>query len=45
MERRYNIVDIEDIESGEGPVLDPDFAGDVEEIVRSRKRRNPPTWG
>ena len=31
-------------ESG-GPVLDPDFAADVEEIVRNRKPWNPPTWG
>ena len=32
-------------ESGDGPVLDPDFAADVEEIVRNRKPWNPPTWG
>ena len=32
-------------ESGERPVLDPDFAADVEEIVRGRKPWNPPTWG
>ena len=32
-------------ESGERPVLDPDFAADVEEIVRDRKPWNPPTWG
>jgi hypothetical protein len=32
-------------ESGEAPVLDPDFAADVEEIVRNRKPWNPPTWG
>ncbi len=32
-------------ESGEGPVLDPDFAADVEQIVRARKPWNPPTWG
>jgi antitoxin (DNA-binding transcriptional repressor) of toxin-antitoxin stability system len=31
-------------ESGEAPALDPDFAADVEEIVRNRKPRNPPTW-
>ena len=30
-------------ESGEAPVLDPDFAADVEEIVRNRKPWNPPT--
>jgi antitoxin (DNA-binding transcriptional repressor) of toxin-antitoxin stability system len=29
--------------SGEGPVLDPDFAADVEAIVRDRKAWNPPT--
>ena len=29
----------------ESPVLDPDFAADVEEIVRNRKPWNPPTWG
>jgi len=32
-------------ETGDGPVLDPDFAADVEEIVRNRKPWNPPTWG
>jgi antitoxin (DNA-binding transcriptional repressor) of toxin-antitoxin stability system len=32
-------------ETGEQPVLDPDFAADVEEIVRNRKPWNPPTWG
>ena len=32
-------------ESGEGPVLDPDFAADMEEIVRDWKPWNPPTWG
>jgi antitoxin (DNA-binding transcriptional repressor) of toxin-antitoxin stability system len=31
-------------ESGESPVLDPDFAADVEEIVRNRKPWNPPAW-
>jgi antitoxin (DNA-binding transcriptional repressor) of toxin-antitoxin stability system len=31
-------------EAGEAPVLDPDFAADVEEIVRNRKPWNPPTW-
>jgi len=30
---------------GESPVLDPDFAADVEEIVRNRKPWNPPAWG
>lgn len=32
-------------ETGQAPVLDPDFADDVEEIVRNRKPWNPPTWG
>ena len=31
-------------ESGDGPVLDSDFAADVEEIVRNRKPWNPPAW-
>ena len=31
-------------ETGQEPVLDPDFAADVEEIVRNRKPWNPPTW-
>ena len=32
-------------ESDDSPVLDPDFAADVEEIVRKRKPWNPPAWG
>ena len=31
-------------EAGEAPVLDPDFAGDIEEIVHNRKPWNPPAW-
>ncbi len=31
-------------ETGESPVLDPDFAADVEKIVRNRKPWNPPAW-
>ena len=31
-------------EAGPAPVLDPDFAADVETIVRNRKPWNPPTW-
>lgn len=31
-------------ETGEAPVLDPDFAAHVEEIVASRKPWNPPAW-
>ncbi|MGA7926825.1 MAG: hypothetical protein WCA20_12590 [Candidatus Sulfotelmatobacter sp.] len=29
-------------ETGKAPVLDPDFAADVEEIVKNRKAWNPP---
>jgi hypothetical protein len=32
-------------ETGGAPVLDPDFAADVEEITRNRKPWNPPAWG
>ncbi len=32
-------------ESGDGPVLDPDFAADLEEIVRNRGPWNPPARG
>jgi antitoxin (DNA-binding transcriptional repressor) of toxin-antitoxin stability system len=31
-------------ETGEAPVLDADFATDVEEIIRDRKPWNPPAW-
>jgi antitoxin (DNA-binding transcriptional repressor) of toxin-antitoxin stability system len=31
-------------ETGQSPVLDPDFAEDVEDIVRKRKPWNPPSW-
>lgn len=31
-------------ELGYAPVLDPDFADDVEEIIRDRKPWNPPAW-
>ncbi len=31
-------------EAGDPPVLDADFAADVEEIVGSRKPWDPPTW-
>ena len=31
-------------ETGTAPVLDPDFAADVEEIVRNRKPWNPTSW-
>ena len=32
-------------ETGDAPVLDADFASDVEEIIRNRKPWTPPTWG
>jgi antitoxin (DNA-binding transcriptional repressor) of toxin-antitoxin stability system len=32
-------------EAGNAPVLDADFAADVEEIVCRRQPWNPPTWG
>ena len=31
-------------EAGESPVLGPDFAADVEEIIRNRRPWNPPAW-
>lgn len=31
-------------ETGYAPTLDPDFAKDVEEIIRNRKPWNPPSW-
>jgi len=31
-------------ETGESPILDPDFAADVEEIIRNRKPWTPPAW-
>jgi hypothetical protein len=31
-------------ESGEAPVLDPDFAEDVAEIIGNRKPWTPPVW-
>ena len=31
-------------ETGKAPVLDPDFAKDVEEILSHRKPWNPPAW-
>jgi antitoxin (DNA-binding transcriptional repressor) of toxin-antitoxin stability system len=37
------LAEVHEKESGGGPVLDPDFAADVEEIVRNRKPWNPPT--
>ncbi len=31
-------------ESGSAPVLDSEFAADVEEIIKNRKPWNPPAW-
>jgi antitoxin (DNA-binding transcriptional repressor) of toxin-antitoxin stability system len=31
-------------ETGQTPTLDPDFAADVDEIIRNRKPWNPPSW-
>jgi antitoxin (DNA-binding transcriptional repressor) of toxin-antitoxin stability system len=31
-------------ETGEAPVLDPEFAADVEEIISQRNPWNPPAW-
>ena len=31
-------------ETGKAPVLDPDFAEDVEKILNNRKPWNPPAW-
>jgi len=31
-------------ETGEVPVIDSDFAADMEEILKNRKAWNPPAW-
>jgi antitoxin (DNA-binding transcriptional repressor) of toxin-antitoxin stability system len=31
-------------ETGQAPTLDPDFAADVEEIIRNHQPWNPPAW-
>ena len=31
-------------ETGGSPTLEPDFAADVDEIIRNRKPWNPPAW-
>lgn len=31
-------------ETGEAPVLDPDFADDMAEILKHRQAWNPPAW-
>ena len=42
---RIALAEAHERETGDVPVLDPDFAADVEEIVRNRKAWNPPPWG
>ena len=31
-------------ETGEVPVLDPDFAAEMEEVIKNRQVWNPPAW-
>jgi prevent-host-death family protein len=31
-------------ETGEAPILDPEFAGDIEAILEDREAWNPPVW-
>ena len=31
-------------QTGDAPLLDPDFAADVEEIIRKRQPWTPPSW-
>lgn len=31
-------------ETGEVPIMDPDFAADMQEIIKDREMWNPPTW-
>ena len=31
-------------ETGEVPIMDADFAADIEEIIRNREVWDPPTW-
>ena len=31
-------------ETGKAPILDPDFAADLEEIIKNRKPREIPSW-
>ena len=38
------LAEAHELESGGSPILDEDFASDVEEIVRNRKPWNPPAW-
>jgi len=38
------LAEVHEKASGEAPVLDPDFAADVEAIIRNRQPWNPPQW-
>ena len=38
------LAEMHEQQSGLSPVLDPDFAADVEQIIRDRKPRQPPSW-
>jgi len=38
------LAEAHETETGQAPLLDPDFASDVEEIVRNRKPWDPPSW-
>lgn len=42
--RSIALAETHETETGQEQVLDLDFAADVEEIIRNRKPRNPPTW-
>ncbi len=33
-----------EVETGQAPVLDPDFAADLEEVLTRRQPWNPPAW-
>jgi antitoxin (DNA-binding transcriptional repressor) of toxin-antitoxin stability system len=39
-----NLAKAHEEETGQIPTLDPDFAADVEEIIRNRKPWSPPKW-
>jgi antitoxin (DNA-binding transcriptional repressor) of toxin-antitoxin stability system len=38
------LAEAHETETGQAQLLDPDFASDVEEIVRNRKPWDPPSW-
>jgi len=38
------LAEVHEQEAGSAPGLDSDFASDVEEIIRSRRPWNPPSW-